>query len=198
MYTTIYNRAMFVLIVLLIGCSGAANEEKAQAIFQHAQSLEKQGRIIEALQAYDRLIDYKKTKIFKTAEAYLLKDGITIGKGIHSWSIKKMFAVKNQLIRKGAERHPDGDVVVPLSIKDGWGSYLRVEYSTGPKFIFGVLSGGPDGKLGTGDDLRLYHQKDAQSTAPASARSPRSGTKKSSHLAESSVEIEDLLQGKIN
>ena len=170
MHTAIYNRAILFFIVFLIGCSGAANEKKAQEIFQHAQSLERQGRIIEALQEYDRLIDFKKTKAFETAQARLLNDGISIGKGIHSWSIKKMFAVKNQLIQKGAVRHPDGNVVVPISTKDGWGSYLRVEYSTGPKFIFGVVSAGPDGKMGTDDDLRLYHEKDAQETVASTAR----------------------------
>ena len=196
MHTTICNRVILLIIICLIGCSGAADEKKAQAILQHAQSLERQGRIIESFQEYDRLIDYKKTKAFETAQAYLLKDGISIGKCIHSWSIKKMYAVKNQLIQKGAERHPDGNVVVPISTKDGWGSYLRVEYSTGPKFIFGVISAGPDGKLGTDDDLRLYHEKEAQNTAASTARSPRPGTNNSSRLAESSVELKDLLKGK--
>ncbi len=196
MQAAIHQRAMFLLIALFIACSGTANEEKARAIYQRAQGLEKQGRILEALQEYDRLIDYKKTKAFETAKAHLSNDGISIGKAIHSWSIKKMFKVKNQLIQKGAEKHPDGNVVVPLSIKDGWGSYIRVEYSTGSKFIFGVISGGPDKKLGTEDDLILYHQKDAQGTPPPSAASAPSQNKKSSHLAESSVELSDLLQEK--
>jgi len=196
MHTSICNRWILIFIVFLIGCNGSADEKKAQAIFQQAQSLERQGRTIESLLEYDRLIDYKVTKAFQTAQAHLLKEGISIGKCLHSWSIKKMYAVKNQLIQKGAGRHPDGNVVVPISTKDAWGSFLRVEYSTGPKFIFGVISPGPDKKMGTDDDLCLYHEKaeQNQNSAAPTARSPRSGANKSSRLAESSVEIKDLLQ----
>ena len=191
-----YYRAIFMLLALFIGCTGTANEEKAEAIFQQAQSLEKQGRIIEALQEYDRLVDYKDTKAFETAKAHLVNDGISIGKGIHSWSIKKMFTVKNRMLQKGDLSHPDGNVVVPLSTRDGWGSYMRVEYSTGPKFYFSVISLGPDKKLDTNDDLRVYHEKGAQGRAASSSRGGASRNKNMSHLAESSVELDDLVKGK--
>ncbi len=191
-----FYRSIFLLIVLFIGCNGTAIEEKAQAIFQQAQSLEKQGRIIEALQEYDRLVDYKDTQAFETAKAHLLNDGISIGKGIHSWSIQKMFSVKNRMLKKGALKHPDGDVVVPLSTRDGWGSYLRVEYSKGPKFYFSVISLGPDKKLDTTDDLRIYHEKGAQGRAASSSHGTSHRNKKMSHLAESSVELDDLVKGR--
>ena len=139
MHTPIYIRAFLLLLVVLVGCNEAKKEEKAQAIYQNAQKLENEGLMVEALEEYDRLVDFKETKTFEKAKARLLDDGIAIGKGVESLSIKKMFKVKNQVIKRGQERHPDGNVIVPISAKDAWGSELRIQYSTGPKFIFGVL-----------------------------------------------------------
>jgi len=105
-----------------------------------------------------------------------------------------MFKVKNQLIKRGQERHPDGNVIVPISAKDAWGSELRIQYSTGPKFIFGVLSLGPDKKMNTDDDLRLYHNPGSRGQTPQQAGT--ASKKKPRQLAESSVELNDLLKGK--
>jgi len=194
MQTPIYIRALLLLLVILVGCNEAKKEEKAQAIYQNAQKLENQGLMVEALEEYDRLVDFKETKTFKKAKARLLDDGIAIGKGVESLSIKKMFKVKNQLIKRGQERHPDGNVIVPISAKDAWGSELRIQYSTGPKFIFGVLSLGPDKKMHTDDDLRLYHNPGSRGQTPQQAGT--ASKKKPRQLAESSVELNDLLKGK--
>jgi|GEM_PF-3102329 hypothetical protein len=195
MHTPIYIRAIFVLLAVLVGCNEAKKEEAARAIYQNAQKLEKQGLMVEALEEYDRLVEFKKTETFKIAKARLLDDGISIGKGVESLSIKKMFKVKNRLIKSGQERHPDGNVIVPISTKDAWGSELRVQYFTGPKFLFGVLSLGSDKKMNTDDDLRLYHEP-----GPQGLNAKRTGStskKKPRQLAESSVEINDLLKGKM-
>jgi hypothetical protein len=189
---------LLVFAIIWIGCSGTAHEEKARGIYQRARELLQQGRMMEAFQEYDRLMEYKKTSSFQKAKAELLNEGISIGKAVHSYSIQRMFKVKNKLIREQQHRHPDGNVLMPVSTKDGWGSYIRVQYSTGPKFMFAVVSPGPDRNMGTKDDLRLYHQHGkhkppadgvVQSKAPSSV-------KLTPNFAESSIEIGDLLKGK--
>jgi len=94
MQTPIYIRALLLLLVILVGCNEAKKEEKAQAIYQNAQKLENQGLMVEALEEYDRLVDFKETKTFKKAKARLLDDGIAIGKGVESLSIKKCLKSK--------------------------------------------------------------------------------------------------------
>jgi hypothetical protein len=194
MHKPIYIRSLLLLLVVLVGCNEAKKEEKAQTIYQNAQKLETQGLMVQALEEYDRLVDFKETKTFKKANAQLLEDGITIGKGVESLSIKKMFKVKNQLLQRGQNRHPDGNIIVPISTKDAWGTELRVQYSTGPKYIFGILSLGADKKMNTDDDLRLYHNPSSQGQTPSQAGT--ASKKKPRRLAESSVEIGDLLKAK--
>lgn len=195
MHTPIYIRVVVLLSALLIGCNQAKMEEKAQAIYHNAKKLEGQGLKVEALKEYDRLVEFKDTKTFATAKAQLLDEGITIGKGAESWSIKKMFKVKNQVIQRGQQRHPDGNITVPISTKDAWGSELRVLYSTGPKYIFGVLSLGPDKKINTDDDLRVYHN-DSSLGKDVLQAAGNASNKKSRQIAESSVELNDLIKGK--
>jgi hypothetical protein len=185
--------------MMWVACSGTVHEEEANAIYEKARELSQQGRMIEAFQEYDRLLEYKKTRSFQKAKAELLKEGVSIGKAVHSYSIQRMFKIKNKLIRERQHRHPDGNVIMPVSTKDGWGSYLRIQYSTGPKFMFAVVSPGPDKNMGTEDDLRLYHQSGARrSPADAVVQSGApSFIKSASKFAESSIEISDLLEDKI-
>ena len=184
-----------VLLVVLIlgGCKNASNEKKAQAIYDNALKLNQQQRTVEALREYDRLKEYKKTTVFKKAKAELQKDGISIGSSLESWTIQQMYKVRNKLIRQSRFRHPDGDVVVPLMTKDAWGNYIRVQYSSGSKYAFAVLSAGLDKKLNTDDDLRLMHEHEKTRKRSSTSQSAGSGNRGSSNPAEATVDLKDLM-----
>jgi hypothetical protein len=189
------NRSIFfaLLIVTFIwwGCSGTSDEEKARAICQNAQRLREQNLLHEALQEYNRLKNYTDTKAYKQAQAALMKEGLSIGASIESWTIQQMYKIKDKLLREGQDSHPKGEVMVSLTVKDGWGTFFRVQYSTNPKYAFYVLSAGPDKTIKTSDDLRLYQTGAARQPHIAS----RPITKQQpSQVKESVVSLGELLR----
>ena len=184
---------VLLVVFILGGCENAASEKEAQAIYENALTLQKQQRTVEALKEYDRLKEFKKTAVFKKAKAELQKAGFSIGSSLESWTIQQMYKVKNKLISQDRIRHPDGDVVVPLMTKDGWENYIRVQYSTGRKYAFSIISAGPDKKLNTDDDLRLIHEhKKTRKQSPATQH-VKSDNRGSSKTAEARVDLKDLM-----
>ena len=152
----------FVYVLFQAGCSGSANTEKqATAIYQKAESLRKEGRMLQALREFSRLVDFSDTKAFKNAEAALLKEGISIKSPLDSWTLKRMMEVQNRLVEQGKDWHRDGDITVPYSVTDAWGRSLMVAYSTGPKYSFYVFSAGADKQFNTDDDLKIYNRRKA-------------------------------------
>ena len=150
----------FLSCVILCGCgdSGPTDEEKALAIYRKARELRRKGLTLEALQEYDRLADFKETRAFQEASSALLREGVTVGAALQSWTLKRMFDVKNGLVREGRERHADGELTVFSSQNDAWGTPILIQYSNGPKYVYRIGSAGPDKEFNTEDDLRLYEQ----------------------------------------
>jgi hypothetical protein len=160
----------FLLAASLIppGCGGTDSdpEEQAKAIYAQAKTLETQGNILGALKEYDRLAAYPETQTFAAARDELLKQGYSLGAGLESWTAKLLVEIENELVRRGKELNPQDGLVIHLPKTDAWGQYLWVEYSTGPKFLFRIMSAGPDGQPDTGDELALYHKPPHLSVAP--------------------------------
>lgn len=189
-------------VVGVVGCSKSSSEQTAMAIYNKAKALEDEGRRLDALREFDRLIDFKDTKVFSMADAALSREGISIGSALESWTLKRMFEVKNRVIREGRERHPDGNVTVPYGVNDAWGKPLMIEYSRGPKYTFVVISSGKDKTLDTDDDLKLYRGIGNGRAVPGAG--PHVGTNRvarvepasagSPSAAETVVDLKDLLE----
>jgi len=193
------------VLVGLQGCGKSSTEDAALAIYKKAKSLQHEGRVLDALREFDRLIDFKDTKVFTEADAALSKEGISIGSALESWTLKRMFEVKNRIIRQGRERHPDGNVTVPYTMNDAWGKPLMIEYSQGPKYSFVVISSGKDTKLYTDDDLKLYRRLRAgakrgmepirgDSSRTLARKGDNSGLSESPSTREAVVDLKDLLK----
>lgn len=192
--------------ILLQGCAGAPDEETASTIYSKAKELYGQKKTLEALREIDKLADFKDTQVFKKAKAALLREGITIGSGLESWSVKKMVDIQNYLIDSGREKHPYGRTLIKVAQKDGWGNNFQVEYTDGTskdKILFFVRSAGPDGSLKTSDDLLVYHRNSGN--RKANSPRPRSNKKESRTVGQerqpassgdSSVDLKDILSSK--
>ena len=201
----------FVSCVILGGCGdgGPTDEEKALAICRKARELRRKGLTLEAFREYDRLAAFKETRAFQEASSALLKEGVTVGAALESWTLKRMFDIKNGLVREGRERHPDGELTVFSSQNDAWGTPILIQYSNGPKYSYRILSAASDKEYHTDDDLRLYEYTKAggRNTLPTKSRDfQRStpgdiaevvpsdkSTKWTSH-GETVVNLESLLQ----
>ena len=175
-----HQRAVFLGLLLfaswlvLTGCGSSDGdpEKQAQAIYNQAKAIETQGDVLGALKEYDRLVAYPETKAYATARNELLKKGYSLGAGPESWTAKQLVEVENELVHQGMELNPKDGLVVRLPRTDAWGQYLWVEYSTGFKYVFRVMSAGPDGKPDTGDELALYHKPPHQVEAQPPQASP--------------------------
>ena len=122
--------------------------------------------------------DFPQTLTFATARDELLKQGYSLGAGMESWTSQLIVDMENELVSKGKEFDPQDGLVVRLPKTDAWGQYLWVEYSAGPKFVFRVMSAGPDGLPDTDDDLGIYHKPPPQvgtEQAPKPAGGPLDG-----------------------
>ena len=166
-------------MLILPGCGGGNDpEDQAKAIYSQAKALETQGDMLGALKEYDRLVDFPQTLTFATARDELLKQGYSLGAGMESWTSQLIVDMENELVSKGKEFDPQDGLVVRLPKTDAWGQYLWVEYSAGPKFVFRVMSAGPDGLPDTDDDLGIYHKPPPQvgtEQAPKPAGGPLDG-----------------------
>ena len=174
------------------------SEEKAQAIYDNAMNLRQQGRVMDALKEFDRLIEYKETSVYAKANDMLLKEGISIGASFDSWTIKQLENIQRKINRKGMDSHPDGNVIVPISTKDAWGTNIRIRYSTDSKFTYFVMSAGADQKFDTNDDLQLYQRrkKPVSALAPSSPKQTNAVPSSKSKTGESQVNLNDLVKGK--
>ena len=149
-----------VILVSMIGCGGPPSpESQAKEIYEKARELEEKGVFPDAYLEYDRLADFSTTKTYKKAEAELAEKLLTPGYAAASWTVKRMFELKNDLLDQHRETHPEGDKTLILSLKDAWGSPLRLVYETDKKFTFVIISLGQDKLLQTEDDLHLYQHK---------------------------------------
>jgi hypothetical protein len=150
-------------LVVAAGCSGTSNQDnQAQAIYDRANKLRSQGKIVAALKEFYQLVEYSHTDVFQKAEASLLKEGISINDPLNSWTLKKMITVQNSLVKKGKQRHPDGDITVPYPVTDAWGRSIVIKYSTGEKYTFAVCSAGEDKKFGNDDDLMVFNRLESK------------------------------------
>jgi hypothetical protein len=201
----------FLSCVILCGCGdgGPTDEEKALAIYRKARELRREGLTLEALREYDRLAAFKETRAFQEASSALLKEGITVGAALESWTLKRMFDIKNRLVREGREWHPDGELTVFASQNDAWGTPILIQYSNGPKYSYRIVSAASDEEYHTDDDLRLYEYTKAggRKALPRKSRDFQSpirsdiaktvpgnkSTKWTSH-GETVVNLESLLQ----
>jgi hypothetical protein len=166
---------LFALVFLTVACGsegGSGREESARAIFERAQALHEDGQQIEALKEFDRLAEFPETGAYLEAKQALLAQGVSIGSGLESWTIQRMFDVKNDLIRKGRDRHPDGDVTLPLPEKDAWGNAIWVRYSNDPNYTFLLVSNGKDGQIQTEDDLVLTNRRTFDGVKAPGAANP--------------------------
>ena len=163
------RQLLFVLPILVLfltaGCGEPPEEAKAREIYDQARQLVEAGKELDALREYDRLAEFPETKVYQEASAALTKEGISIGHALESWTIKRMYSLKNEMIQQGRDRHPEGDVLVPLVWEDAWGSQFWVQYSTGPRYSFVIFSAGPDQVLRTPDDLTLVNKSPARMSA---------------------------------
>ncbi|MBU2552440.1 MAG: hypothetical protein KKB20_28765 [Proteobacteria bacterium] len=167
-----------VVVCLFIGaaCGESSEEKAAREIYTRALDLGQKGQVLAALGEWDKLAEYPKTEAYRQAGEALKKEGYTIGSALKSWTLKEIFATKNDLIGQGRDWHPDGDITISLRKQDAWGSPLWVTYSTGEKFSFAVTSPGPDKTLKTEDDLIVYNQGPAKGRRFRAETSPESGS----------------------
>lgn len=147
---------LILLTIHLLSCGGA---DPAQVLYDKAVALEGEGKIIEALNTYDKLMDYEGTEIFLKAEKELLDRGISIGICITSWTIQEMVRMENDIIRIRTEANefPPVEEIPPR--KDGWGADLIVTYKPKEHIHFQIYSPGPDQVNQTSDDIILGYSK---------------------------------------
>ncbi len=187
-------------------------EEKAQVIYRQAQEYMQQGLELEALQEYDKLVEFKDTEVFKKAKAELLADGIGIGTSLHSWTLKRMFTLKAEVVAQLKLMRPNDDLPGTGHVKDAWGAPVFIEYSDSPSYFFLIRSAGPDKKFRSDDDLIVtqrervgpvrgtIRKKSPKTTSPSEPADLPSGPpsievdSKEGPIKETVMEIEDLIK----
>jgi len=199
---------VFLTLMLMCDCGGEDNTQNPDVIYQKAEQLYKQGKVLEALRRYERLNDFKETKSFEKARLKLLKDGLSIGSLFKSWSLKQMFVIKNKIIDQDKLTHRDGKITIPYPRNDAWGKSFMIRYLQSPRFYFCIMSAGPDKKYDTDDDLCLYHKCDTDrqklsgkralaldtlADEPLLKRGLNGSADGSRSRSEAVVELEDLL-----
>lgn len=148
--------------VLWCGCGQketAPPEDPAAEIYQKAEALHQEGKILEALKEYDKLAEYENSEYYQKAYDKLLKQGISVGGALESWTVKKMYDIRKNLAKKEQTMRPGEDMEYKLAEQDAWGRHFRVRHSIRPTWAFAVFSSGPDQEHGTGDDLILTYQR---------------------------------------
>ena len=155
----------------LLGCGEKepTDEEKAQVIYEQAQDYMQQGLELEALREYDKLVEYKDTDVFKKAKAELFEDGIGIGSSLESWTLKRMFALKTEVVEKLKALRPNEDLPRTSHVRDAWGAPILIKYSDSAKYFILIRSAGPDKKFKSDDDL-IVHQRDRVGPVPGMDR----------------------------
>ena len=141
--------------LVFLQCNTA--EKKATEIYQQAQTLEQQGKVLEALKLYDSLTQYKDTEVFESAKSELLKKGFSIGSCLTSWTIQKMTQLENKIL---AHYKSSNQLPAPEEIgkhKDAWGREFELTLDPTPKYMFKILSFGPDYVKGTQDDILMAY-----------------------------------------
>jgi hypothetical protein len=188
-----FGWAIITLVLVTQGCGASPDQDhQAQLIYDRAEKLWSQGKIVPALKEFYQLVEYRHTEAFQKAEATLLEEGISITDPLNSWTLKKMIAAQNTLNKKGKDRHPDGNITVPYPMMDAWGRSIVIKYSTGDKYTFAVCSAGKDRKFGNDDDLLIFNrphfgtQKGKTTASSARASKP-------SRKTEDVVRIQDLM-----
>ena len=148
--------ATCLILLVLISCSNT--EDQAQAIYNEAKILEKQGEILKALAVYESLAPFEETEIYKKAEAELLQKGYSLKSARSSWTIQKQINIEN-IITKQYEAFKTFPEIEKLSdMTDAWGNNMTLEYQPTNQHLFKLRSFGPDGIANTGDDLLLSYR----------------------------------------
>ena len=80
---------------------------------------------MEALTEFDKLMEYSETPAYAEAEAFVAKEGYSLGKGLSSWTIKKLFEIENELLSVRPEEMPIKGLTVRHPVKDGWGNFFQ-------------------------------------------------------------------------
>jgi len=127
-------------------------------IYSQAKTLEKQGKIREALLIYDKLKEYDESETYIKAKNELLAKGYSLGSSLDSWTIKELVKIENLLLAYNKKYNclPSADSLE--TYYDGWYNEIEIILLPNNKHLFKLLSNGADSLKGTDDDILLAYR----------------------------------------
>ncbi len=159
-----------------IGCSSKTPEEleaEATVLYEEGDRLWTIGKEMEAFPFYDKIAnEYPETEVAKALQIEMKAKGLGFGSAGSSWTIIKLYEIENTLVEIFQET---GEFPETMETGlDAWGQKItyKVFLTSKVDFDFMVISGGPDAKMDTGDDIRLVHARDKRQPAAGGGGKP--------------------------
>lgn len=184
----------FLIFFAIVGCGEKV--DLAQAVYDEAIQLEKDGKFLAAYLMYDSLSAFPKSKIYKQAREELKNRGLSIGACLHSWTVKEMVEFENKCKRYYERYNEAAPENYFGPYYDGWGHPITVEWFPKDKIVFIIKSAGRDEKIDTEDDIFLgyreqYKFEELEGKTANRSEKKRTG-QKSTAKGERIVDLGDL------